>query len=79
LTEYERNVRRGVQAVRRVARRADSQGEKLGRWFKRMSQRKTVPKKTSDVQPGIDLFYQYKKAVNDLEQSFAKDFVGWLD
>jgi len=44
-----------------------------------MSQRKTVPKKTSDVQPGIDLFYQYKKAVNDLEQSFAKDFVGWLD
>lgn len=79
MTEYERNLRRGLSAVRRVARRGDSAGERLDRWLKRQSSRKTAPKRRAEVQPGIDLFYTYKKAVDDLEQSFAKDYVSYIE
>jgi len=79
VTEYERNIRRGLQSVRRVARRADSQGERLDRWLKRQTSRKTAPKRRVEVQPGIDAFYQYKKAVDDLEQAFAKDYVSYIE
>lgn len=79
MTEYERNIRRGLVAVRRVARRADAQGEKVERWLKRQAARKTPPRKRAEVQPGIDLFYAFKKAVNDLEQAFAKDYVAYIE
>lgn len=79
MTGHERDVRRGLSAVRRVARRADSAGERLDRWLKRQYQRRTIPRTVAEVQPGITLYYAYKTAVLDLETSMAKDWVGLLD
>jgi hypothetical protein len=79
LTEYERNLRAGIRAVRRVYRRADSLGEKLERTLKRLYLRKTVPKRRTEVDVMIQQFYAYRDAVKDLEYSLARDYVGYIE
>ncbi len=79
MTAYERELRRGLAAVRRVYRRADTSGEKLERTLKRLYNRKTVPRSRKEVETMISQFYAYKSAVNDLEQSLAKDYVGYIE
>lgn len=79
MTAYERELRAGIRAVRRVYRRADTAGEKLERTLKRLYQRKTVPRRRSELQTMIAQYYSFKTAVNDLEQSLAKDYVGYVE
>lgn len=79
MTAYERDIFRGLRAVRRVARRASSMGELLERTLKRLAQRKTAPRKKSEVQTVINQYYSYEKAVTALRDSLAKDFVSALD
>jgi len=79
LTAYERGLRKGLAAVRRVYRRADTAGEKLERTLRRLYLRKTVPRSRKELETMISQFYAYKKAVNDLEQSLAKDYVGFVE
>jgi hypothetical protein len=79
LTAYERDLRRGLAAVRRVYRRADSLGEILERTLKRLYNRKTVPRRRAEVQTMINQFYSYRNQVNALEQSLAKDYVSFIE
>jgi hypothetical protein len=79
LTAYERNLRKGLAAVRRVYRRADTAGEKLERTLRRLYNRKTVPKSRKELATMIAQYYSYKQAVLDLEQSLAKDYVGYVE
>lgn len=79
MTAYERELRRGLSAVRRVYRRADTAGEKLERTLKRFYNRKTVPRTREELKTMIAQFYAYKAAVWDLEQSLAKDYVGYVE
>lgn len=79
MTEYERELRRGLAAVRRVYRRADTAGEKLERTLRRLYLRKTVPRRRSELETMVKQYYAYKAAVNDLEQSLAKDYVGYVE
>lgn len=79
MTAYERDLRRGLSAVRRVYRRADSLGEILERSLRRLYLRKTVPRKRSELQTVINQFYAYRNQVNQLEQSLAKDYVSYIE
>lgn len=79
MTAYERELRRGLAAARRVARRADTAGEKLDRTLRRLYNRKTVPRSRAELTTMIKQYYDYKTAVNDLEQSLAKDYVGYVE
>lgn len=79
MTAYERDLRRGLAAARRVARRADTAGEKLDRVLKRLYLRKTVPRSRAELATMISLYYAYKQSVLDLEQSLAKDYVGYVE
>jgi hypothetical protein len=54
-------------------------GELLERTLKRLAQRKTAPRKKSEVQTVINQYYSYEKAVTALRDSLAKDFVSALD
>lgn len=79
MTAYERELRRGLAAVRRVYRKADSLGEILERSLRRLYNRKTVPRKRADVETVIQQFYAYRNQVNALEQSLAKDYVSYIE
>lgn len=79
MTAHERDVRMGLRAVRRVYRRADTNGEKLERTLKRLYLRKTIPRRREELQTMINQFYAYRDAVNDLEQSLAKDYVSLIE
>jgi glutamate-1-semialdehyde aminotransferase len=79
LTEHERNVRLGLRAVRRVYRRADTQGERLERILRRLYLRKTVPRTVNEVQSMLTSFYLYRDAVRDLEQTLANDYVRTIE
>lgn len=79
MTAYERDLRRGLAACRRVYRRADTAGEKLERTLRRLYNRKTVPRTRAEVQTMISQYYAYKTAVLDLESSLAKDYVGYIE
>jgi hypothetical protein len=41
--------------------------------------RKTVPRSRAELQVMIKQYYDYKAAVADLEQSLAKDYVGYVE
>ena len=79
MTAYERDLRRGLAAVRRVYRRSDSLGEILERTLLRLYRRKTVPRKRSELQTMITQFYAYRNQVNALEQALAKDYVSYVE
>jgi hypothetical protein len=79
VTEYERNIRKGLSAVRRVYRRADTLGERLERILKRLYLRKTVPKTRAEVETLVQAYYQYRDQVKALETSLASDFVGYVE
>jgi len=71
LTEYERNVRSGLRAVRRVARRFDSQQELMDRILRRLYLRKTVPRKVVELQSLMTAFQQVRQVETDLERTLA--------
>jgi hypothetical protein len=79
VTEHERDVRRGLAAVRRVYRRADTLGEVLERTLKRLYLRKTIPRKREELQRMIDQYYAYRNQVQVLEQALAKDYVSYFE
>lgn len=79
MTAHERDVLRGLRAVRRVYRRADSLGEVLERSLRRILNRKTIPRRRAEVQGLINQYYAYEKAVTNLRDSLAKDFVSFLE
>lgn len=72
-------IRRGLSAVRRVYRRADSLGEVLERTLRRLYLRKTVPKNRSEVDRLIQQYYAYRDQVKLLETTLASDFVAYLE
>ena len=71
MTEYERNVRSGLRAVRRVARRFDSQQELMDRILRRLYLRKTVPRKVVELQSLMTAFQQVRQVETDLERTLA--------
>lgn len=71
LTEYERNVRTGLRAVRRVERRLDTQQERLQRILRRLYLRKTVPRKVAEVQSVMNQYGAIEKALGDLNRTMA--------
>lgn len=78
MTDYERELRRGLASVRRVYRRADSLGEILERTLRRLSQRKTVPRKVSEVDTLVKEFRAYQTQVANLEAALARDYVALI-
>lgn len=79
MTAYEQSLYRGIRQVRRVARRVNTEQEALDRRLKALLLRKHPPKRRQEVQPAIDQYYRLKKAVSDLEMSFAKDYVSYIE
>lgn len=71
MTEYERDVRAGLRAVRRVERRLDANQEKLQRRLRRMYYRKTVPRKGAELQPVMVDYQNIRVSMQDLERALA--------
>lgn len=75
MTEYERDVRKGLASVKRVYRRADSLGEVLERHLQRLYRRQTVPRKRAEVESLVKEFYSFRDQVAALEQALARDYI----
>jgi hypothetical protein len=71
MTAYEQDLRKGIRAVRRVYRRADTAGEKLERVLLRLYRRKTVPRKKDELSTTNALYRSYLTAVTDLGTSLG--------